>query len=882
AQIALNEAVVSVTTETREGGRKVVTTTPLGKRYEFDDVVTTLPLGYLKTNRSIFSPPLPGIIQKAIDSLGYGALEKVYVRFPSAFWHIKKNDIKEDERNQHHPVNMVDYLNPSYASMPKKGEFWNQECVSLSVLPTSCAQPTLLFYLYGPTAEYITSSVASFDPESSEYFNVIDTFLKPFYTRLPRYDSDDPACQPCAVLATQWSNDQFTGHGSYTNFQVNLEDGTEHVDTFSDNNLGMTRGIWFAGIFHLDAKSLISSHALSKSKTLPFRGLTTATLEGRSVPINQPAESIMDVVMEHAPADSPLSEVDVEVKTPIEIKEELKEELLDPSEEACSDMEAGEEAPASTEEVKEALFRPPPVNSSYLPLPWKGRLGYACLNTYLRTANPPVFSSRTCRIASILEHRHPLADLSQPEHAIKNRPDLTQPADLQRGMMWVHELGLANARDIVKMLRWNDKYGIKFMRLSSEMFPFASHEEYGYSLESFAADVLAEAGRVAAELGHRLTSHPGQYTQLGSPREQVAINAIRDLEYHAELLRLLKLPEQQNRDAVIILHMGGVFGNKKETLDRFRTHYATLSQDIKNRLVLENDDVSWTVHDLLPICEELNIPMVLDYHHHNINFDSNELREGTLDILQLYDRITAIWKKKGITQKMHYSEPTPSAITRRERRKHSGRVQMLPPCPPTMDLMIEAKDKEQAVFDLMRTYKLPGFEKINDIIPYTRQDENKPPPKRRSKKAAAEAELEPPPPVVPDDEVAMGGPDNRVHWPPGMEHYLKPPKRVVAAKKTPKKRASKVEIEEEVIKTEEVTTPTRPTRRKRASANAELDEGAEGGEATPTKRATTRRRTKKKPVREDTESLTDESTMPSLSEDEYTPAKKRTRKTKKT
>jgi UV DNA damage repair endonuclease len=74
----------------------------------------------------------------------------------------------------------------------------------------------------------------------------------------------------------------------------------------------------------------------------------------------------------------------------------------------------------------------------------------------------------------------------------------------------VEELGLANARDIVKMLRWNDKYGIKFMRLSSEMFPFASHLEYGYRLAPFASEVLAEAGREAARLGHRLSTHPGQ------------------------------------------------------------------------------------------------------------------------------------------------------------------------------------------------------------------------------------------------------------------------------------------------------------------------------------------------------------------------------------
>lgn len=74
----------------------------------------------------------------------------------------------------------------------------------------------------------------------------------------------------------------------------------------------------------------------------------------------------------------------------------------------------------------------------------------------------------------------------------------------------MENLGLANARDIIKMLRWNDKYGIKFMRLSSEMFPFASHDEYGYRLAPFASEALALAGKVAAELGHRLTTHPGQ------------------------------------------------------------------------------------------------------------------------------------------------------------------------------------------------------------------------------------------------------------------------------------------------------------------------------------------------------------------------------------
>ncbi|KAK3686165.1 UV-endonuclease UvdE-domain-containing protein [Podospora appendiculata] len=443
--------------------------------------------------------------------------------------------------------------------------------------------------------------------------------------------------------------------------------------------------------------------------------------------------------------------------------------------------------------------RAPVVNSSYLPLPWRGRLGYACLNTYLRTAKPVVFSSRTCRMSSIIDHRHPLQHPDRPEHPTKNRPDKSKPASLELGYKFVEELGLANARDIIKMLRWNDKYGIRLFRLSSEMFPFASHPEHGYKLAPFASDVLAEAGKVAAELGHRLTMHPGQFTQLGSPRREVITASIRDLEYHNELLSLLRLPPQQDRDAVLILHMGGVYGDKAAALARFRTNYTTLlSPSIKARLVLENDDVSWSVHELLPTCEELDIPLVLDYHHHNIVFDASQCREGTLDISRpaIMERIAATWRRKGITQKMHYSEPCPGAVTPKDRRKHSPRVATLPPCPPDMDLMIEAKDKEQAVFELMRNFKLPGFERVCDMVPYEREDEvravvkakGKKKGKRKMEEEEEDGDGEENGESIVDGEIAeedfaMGGRGNRVYWPPGCEEWLKPKKKKEVVKK---------------------------------------------------------------------------------------------------
>lgn len=440
----------------------------------------------------------------------------------------------------------------------------------------------------------------------------------------------------------------------------------------------------------------------------------------------------------------------------------------------------------------------------------------------------------------------------------------------------MESLGLINARDLIKLLRWNDRYGIKFMRLSSEMFPFASHKEYGYKLEPFASEALAEAGRVVAELGHRASVHPGQFTQLGSPRRDVVENSYRDLEYHSEMLQLLKLPPQEDRDAVMILHMGGVFGDKQATLDRFRENYAPLSQDIKNRLVLENDDVSWSVHDLLPICEELNIPLVLDFHHHNIIYDSSQVREGTMDVVGLFDRIKATWTRKGITQKMHYSESVPSAITNRQRRKHSDRVKTLPPCDPTMDLMIEAKDKEQAVFELMRIFKLPGFDLVSNLIPYTRTDENRvfKPPRKSLKNNNSFVDLEaliPPPQNFPAEEVGMGGTEGHVYWPPGMEEWLRP-KKVIKAKAatgTKKRKPSKAAGENGDASEAPASTTTKaqltsrskrqPTTRKRkaseppastpgSSGNETGDDGSGDPEPTPTRNNGIRRSQRAKEV----------------------------------
>ncbi|KAG9015053.1 hypothetical protein FRB90_004992 [Tulasnella sp. 427] len=304
---------------------------------------------------------------------------------------------------------------------------------------------------------------------------------------------------------------------------------------------------------------------------------------------------------------------------------------------------------------------------------FKGRLGYACLNTILRNTKPePIFCSRTCRIATIKE----------------------------KGMEFVYELGLQNIRDLAKLIEWNETNKIRFMRMSSEMFPFASHALYGYDL-SYAAKELKgtkqEAGDLAKKYNHRLTMHPGQFTQLGSPREEVVTASVRELEYQCEIMDRMGL----DQDSVMIIHMGGVHGDKEASLARFKEAYTTkLSDGIKARLVLENDEMCYNLDDIMPLCEELNIPIVVDYHHDWIYPSERPVKE-------LIPIVNETWKRKGIRVKQHLSEPRPGAVTVMEKRAHADRCQSLPDgLPDDVDLMIEAKDKEQAVFELYRIYGL--------------------------------------------------------------------------------------------------------------------------------------------------------------------------------
>ncbi|KAF3490881.1 uncharacterized protein GIQ15_00398 [Arthroderma uncinatum] len=238
ADIHLNEPVVAVDGKNRSSGTdsQVLVRTSAGKKYLFDEVVATFPLGWLKRNKAAFSPPIPQRLSEAIDNISYGQLEKIYVNFPATFW-----------RNTDTPVTSPSFIffSPTYVDHPPS-PYWNQDCFSLADLPQSCAHPALLFYTYGACAEHVVSKISPYSPDSEEYYNILHDFLHPYFSRLPGYDAQSPLCRPTSFLATKWQSDSFAGNGSYSNFQVGLANGLADIETMREG-MGADRGIWLAG-----------------------------------------------------------------------------------------------------------------------------------------------------------------------------------------------------------------------------------------------------------------------------------------------------------------------------------------------------------------------------------------------------------------------------------------------------------------------------------------------------------------------------------------------------------------------------------------------------------------------------------------------------------
>lgn len=306
------------------------------------------------------------------------------------------------------------------------------------------------------------------------------------------------------------------------------------------------------------------------------------------------------------------------------------------------------------------------------------QLGLCCVNTVLKAQKPSVYASRT----------------------------MTLKYAITRGAEALKDKARDNLRDVLRMMDWNAAHHIHVFRLSSDLLPhftnpqLPSHIAEDYTF-AFAADLLLQIGAKARLLNQRLTFHPGQYNVIGTPHENAFKSTILDLKYHADMLDLMGC----DKNSVMVVHFGGVYKNKPDTVERWIHNFYRLPSNVQNRLVIENCERLFSVEDCLALSARVNIPVVLDTHHHDI-YRMTHPGELIADASVYVPAVLATWQRRNIKPKFHVSQQGCGKVGH-----HSDYISALPEwlCRipvehgANIDVMIEAKAKEQAIFQLYQT-----------------------------------------------------------------------------------------------------------------------------------------------------------------------------------
>ena len=270
---------------------------------------------------------------------------------------------------------------------------------------------------------------------------------------------------------------------------------------------------------------------------------------------------------------------------------------------------------------------------------------------------------------------------------------------------------LARLRAILDYL---GRHNIGMYRLPTALAPYASHPDmpqFHHQVQE-CTEELGQVGAVVRARGIRLSSHPGQYTVLNSENPATQAAAIAELEVQAGLLDAMEL----GLEAVVVLHVGGSAGGPQAASDRFLTGFARLSERARARLVIENDDRSFGLVDVLPLARRAGLRVVWDVLHHRCHdpagMSNREALGAALDT----------WQASGATPKIHYSSPRLDVEERRVKvgrrsetryvlpqlRAHADLIDPIgfeaflrdAPAGRSFDIMLEAKAKDLALLRL--------------------------------------------------------------------------------------------------------------------------------------------------------------------------------------
>ena len=299
------------------------------------------------------------------------------------------------------------------------------------------------------------------------------------------------------------------------------------------------------------------------------------------------------------------------------------------------------------------------------------RIGYPCINN-----NIPRCATSTFRLASYSE--------SKLVQTVKD-----------------------NLIHLNEILKYNVKNCLLFFRISSDLIPFASHPICKFAWYKFFQSELLEIGDYIKKYNIRISMHPDQFVILNSHNERIVQNSINELRYHCTLLDVMDL----DKTAKIQIHVGGVYGNKMEAIDRFIKTYNLVDHSIKKRLVIENDDHLYSLRDCLYIYQQTGIPILFDSFHHECYNNGESLKSALEAAMATWDRI-----RDGLPMVDYSSQDTGNEIDvnnkNRKKGRHAQTIDMTSfekfvneTAGLDFDVMLEIKDKEKSALKALCTLK---------------------------------------------------------------------------------------------------------------------------------------------------------------------------------
>ena len=255
----------------------------------------------------------------------------------------------------------------------------------------------------------------------------------------------------------------------------------------------------------------------------------------------------------------------------------------------------------------------------------------------------------------------------------------------------------SNLFHLKELLKYNNKNNIHFFRITSNLIPLATKQEVKFDYFTPYQEIYQTLSKIIKEKNMRVDFHPSEYCVINSTKKEVIKASFEILKYHYNLLKYLKI-----KDPILVLHIGSREFGKQKSITRFAHNFYKLPKQIQEVIAIENDDKSFNIEDCLLLSKLINRPIVFDYHHHYCNPSSSKIE-------QLLPRVIKTWKT---TPKVHFSSP--KSKQKKEIRSHHDYIdsnefikflEYLKTFNKDIDIMIEAKKKDEAMFRLIRELK---------------------------------------------------------------------------------------------------------------------------------------------------------------------------------